>query len=99
MILIKMDRLGIDPEKYKNLERFDGKFSYVLINPPNDFSLKTGDIVYLLKTGYKKTNSNNKTSETLNNLDADEESSLKANEQHSISEIKEKRRYKFKPRL
>ena len=54
MILIKMDRLGIDPEKYKNLELSEGKSSYVLINPPNDFSLKTGDIVYLLKTGFKK---------------------------------------------
>ena len=61
-----MNRLGIDPEKYKNLECSDGKFSFVLINPPSEFFLKNGDIVYLLKPGsplpksaYKITDTNN----------------------------------------
>ena len=75
MILIKMNRLGIDPQKYKNLERHDGKFSYVLINPPNDFSLKTGDIIYLLKTGYKKESSPNFKQSNI----GEEESLLKLN--------------------
>jgi hypothetical protein len=79
MILIKMNRLGIDPEKYKNLERFDGKFSYVLINPPNDFNLKIGDIVYLLKTGYKKDKTPNFIYKHYN-MEEEEESMLKLNE-------------------
>jgi len=94
MILIKMNRLGIDPEKYKSLERFDGKFSYVLINPPNDFNLKIGDIVYLLKTGYKKDKTPNFIYKHYN-MEEEEESLLKLNEMNedkSHIKIKEKDR-------
>jgi hypothetical protein len=51
MILIKMNKLGIDPDKYKSYDEHAEKFSYVLINPPHDYILKAGDIVYLLKPG------------------------------------------------
>jgi hypothetical protein len=51
MILIKMNKLGIDPEKYKVDDQVYENFSFVLINPPCDFFLKPGDIIYLLKPG------------------------------------------------
>lgn len=51
MILIKMNKLGIDTEKYKIDDQVYENFSFVLINPPYDFFLKPGDIVYLLKPG------------------------------------------------
>lgn len=54
-----MNRLGIDPDKYKYFEEeSDEKFSFVLINPPNDFFLKPGDIIYLLKPGSFNSNAN-----------------------------------------
>ena len=74
-----MNRLGIDPQKYKNLEKSDGKFSYVLINPPYDFNLKIGDIIYLLKTGYKKENTLNGTNFKHSNDSKEEDSLLKLN--------------------
>lgn len=46
-----MNKLGIDPDKYKNLDEQLEKFSFVLINPPSEFVIKPGDIVYLLKPG------------------------------------------------
>jgi len=52
MILIKMNKLGIDPEKYKINDQVYENFSFVLINPPYDFFLKPGDIAYILKPGY-----------------------------------------------
>ena len=51
MIMLKMNKLGINPEKYKNIEDNSDKFSFVLINPPHDYIISPGDIVYLLKPG------------------------------------------------
>lgn len=51
MILLKMNKLGIDPDKYANFEDQSEKFSYVLINPNCDVFLRPGDIIYLLKPG------------------------------------------------
>jgi hypothetical protein len=53
MILIKMNKLGIDPNKYKSSEESSSteRFSFVLINPSHDLNLQTGDIIYLLKPG------------------------------------------------
>lgn len=61
MILIKMNKLGIDPDKYKHFDEFSSeKCSFVLINPSSDFVLKPGDIIYLLKPGNcNNTHSNN----------------------------------------
>ena len=50
MILLKMDKLGIDGRKYVT-KSDDGSLNFVLINPSNDFILQPGDIVYLLKPG------------------------------------------------
>ncbi len=50
MILIKMDKLGIDSNKYSTRDE-NVCLNFVLINPSNDFSLQPGDIVYLLKPG------------------------------------------------
>lgn len=86
MILLKMTKLGIDPDKYKNVEDQSEKFSFVLINPHCDLFLKPGDIVYLLKPGTPvdnpNSNSNNKMtpqkSHALYNID--EESPLESNQ-------------------
>jgi len=48
MILTKMDKLGIDSNKY-SANNDGGNVSFVLINPASDFSLQPGDIVYMLK--------------------------------------------------
>ncbi|CAF1054179.1 unnamed protein product, partial [Brachionus calyciflorus] len=63
MILLKMSKLGIDPDKYKNVEDQSEKFSFVLINPHCDLFLKPGDIVYLLKPGKPVLPSENPNSE------------------------------------
>ena len=49
MIFNKMNKLGIDPDKYKSGNDHSEKFSFVLINPASEFPLKAGDIIYLLK--------------------------------------------------
>lgn len=51
MILGKLNKLGINPEKYKFENAMSEKFSFVLINPSCDYQLKAGDIIYLLKPG------------------------------------------------
>ena len=65
MIANKMDKLGIDSDKYSGIEESSMKYSFVLINPAMDFFLQPGDIIYLLKPG----NSNNK-NESAFELDA-----------------------------
>jgi hypothetical protein len=61
MIYNKMNKLGIDPDKYKPTTDQLEKFSYVLINPAESFQLRAGDIVYLLKPGSNNTSSVSKT--------------------------------------
>ena len=50
MILIKMNKLGIDTEKYSTKDD-SACFNFVLINPSTEFHLQPGDVVYLLKPG------------------------------------------------
>ncbi len=50
MILIKMNKLGIDTEKYSTKDD-SPCFNFVLINPSTEFHLQPGDVVYLLKPG------------------------------------------------
>lgn len=68
MILLKMNKLGIDPDKYLNFEDQSEKFSYVLINPSFDVFLKPGDIVYLLKPGSSNSSANNANIDSLTKL-------------------------------
>lgn len=53
MIINKLNKLGINSEKYKHFENHSQieKYSFVLINPSSEFFLRPGDIVYLLKPG------------------------------------------------
>lgn len=46
-----MNKLGIDPDKYKNFDENPEDYSFVLINPSHEFQLQSGDIIYLLKPG------------------------------------------------
>lgn len=47
----KMNKLGINTDHYKAQSVLDPKSQCVLINPGSDFTLKPGDIVYLIKPG------------------------------------------------
>jgi hypothetical protein len=51
IIFTNMKNLGLDAAKYKQANSNTSTVSFVLINPPNDFRLKSGDIVYLLRPG------------------------------------------------
>jgi hypothetical protein len=51
LVLENMRKLNMNPNKYEKNKKFSWKTSYVLINPPIDFRLQTGDIIYLIKPG------------------------------------------------
>ncbi len=69
MIINKLNKLGINSEKYKNFEQHSQieKYSFVLINPSSDFFLRPGDIVYLLKPGSNQSQINFSNINKLNN--------------------------------
>ena len=85
MILLKMNKLGIDSKKYIT-KNDDASLNFVLINPPNDFALQSGDIVYLLKPSNPieqlGTSPSNHTSATfnLNETNSESDSEEKAQE-------------------
>ena len=60
MVLTKMDKLGIDSNKY-SANNDGGSVSFVLINPASDFNLQPGDRVYMLKPAGNSSQINNAT--------------------------------------
>lgn len=87
MILLKMNKLGIDSKKYST-KNDDACLNFVLINPSNDFALQTGDIVYLLKPSQAMIQSNPSSSPSsptsvsfnLNETDDESDEEIKAQE-------------------
>jgi hypothetical protein len=52
LIVTTMNKLGMNTDKYNTIPKISSEnTSYVLINPSNNFLLRNGDIVYLLKPG------------------------------------------------
>lgn len=82
MILIKMDKLGIDSNKYSSSSETDS-VNFVLINPSNEFLLQSSDIIYLLKPGTPVIQPENPSqvvfglNETTTDIETDEETAKK----------------------
>jgi hypothetical protein len=51
--MAKISKLKMNSSMFENVSGTStiDKLSYVLINPPNNFELNYGDVVYLLKPG------------------------------------------------